>query len=255
MMVIVSIGLVILAGGIWLAGQSPDEASASRLRAAMAVGTGFTLAMLVAELLPETWDIARDHGHGAWTAMAATAVAVWALDHWAGPVLTRRLSPAGGHDHDHGEACCSASVLGHGAACSAVGCLLVCLFVDGAALKASLAAGSALSGMVTLSLVLHLLPEALIGVTMMQAAGASGGAVRQTAWLAAAAFGLGGLLPLEVLPAQHLLVPATAGILLMVNLLHLIPAVNVSRPARWLMVAGGVGFVMIERLAALPPGA
>jgi hypothetical protein len=249
------ITLAILAGGLGLAGRRQGPQAPFRLQVAMALGTGFTLAMLGLELLPETREIAEHHGQGAWAAMAATALGVGLLDRWVGPLLTRWLDPptAHGHHHDHHHGACSHhdSGLGHGAACSAVGCLLICLFVDGAALNASQAASATVSALVSLSLVLHLLPEALFCVTMMQAAGAAPQTVTRTAWLAAAAFAAGGLLPLQILPAQHLLIPAAAGILLMVNVIHLLPAVNVSRSARWQVLAGAGVFWLIERLLSL----
>ncbi|MDB5099574.1 MAG: hypothetical protein JWM80_3995 [Cyanobacteria bacterium RYN_339] len=178
-----------VAGGLWVARQPQASLNAERQALLMAAGGGLLFATLLCELLPEMLV----HGWAlGFPAMVAGMLAVMGFERFvAGPVgafLDRHVGlDDGGHGpcdhHHHGP---RPTVMSHGAACSVLGCLLVCTFFDGIALTASLGAGLHIGMMVAIGLLFHLLPEGIVAASVVRGAGRSATA----AGVAAIAVGL-----------------------------------------------------------------
>ncbi len=263
---------VTMAGGLWVANMSRELLTPARLRGIMALGAGFLVALVLLELLPASVEQAGGDAHGVFGLVLAAAAAVFAFDRWIAPRLSfldvshdddgcahhHDYSHDHGHDHgdghgahaDHAHAACGHPILGHGAACSALGCLAVCTFFDGVALSASFAAGSSLGWLVMVGLILHLLPEGILAASVTLAAGASKRMARRAVLIVGVALVLGALMPFLMGPLVPLALPVAAGILLFVAFAQLIPAAATTSLGAWLVLAGGASFWLIEQFVS-----
>lgn len=259
-----------MAGGLWVANLSREWLTPARLRGIMALGAGFLVALVLLELLPASVEQAGGEAHGVFGLVLAAAAAVFAFDRWIAPRLSfldvsqdvdgcahhHDYPHDHGHDHgdghgphaDHAHAACGHPILGHGAACSALGCLAVCTFFDGVALSASFAAGSTLGWLVMVGLILHLLPEGILAASVTLAAGASKRMARRAVIIVGVALLLGALMPFMMGPLVPFALPIAAGILLFVALAQLIPAAATTSAGAWLVLVGGGSFWLIEQL-------
>ncbi|MNK66133.1 zinc transporter ZupT [compost metagenome] len=261
-----------MAGGLWVANLSRDLLTPGRLRGIMALGAGFLVALVLLELLPASVEQAGGEAHGVFALVLAAAAAVFAFDRWIAPKLSfldishdddgcahhHDYAHDHGHDHgdghgshaDHAHAACGHPILGHGAACSALGCLAVCTFFDGVALSASFAAGSSLGWLVMVGLILHLLPEGILAASVTLAAGASKRMARRAVLIVGVALILGALMPFLMGSLVPFALPVAAGILLFVALAQLIPAAATTSMGAWLVLVGGGSFWLIEQLVS-----
>jgi zinc transporter ZupT len=259
-----------MAGGLWVANLSRDWLSPARLRGIMALGAGFLVALVLLELLPASVEQAQGEAHAVFGLVLAAAAAVFAFDRWIAPrldFLDVKHQDDGcahhhdyphdhGHDHggghgerpDHAHAACGHPILGHGAACSALGCLAVCTFFDGVALSASFSAGSTLGWLVMVGLILHLLPEGILAASVTLAAGASQRTARRAVLIVGVALLLGAAMPMLFGSLLPFALPVAAGILLFVAFAQLIPAAATTTAGALLVLAGGGGFWLLEQL-------
>lgn len=258
-----------MAGGLWVANLSREWLTPARLRGIMALGAGFLVALVLLELLPASIAHSGKEPHAVFGLVLAAAAAVFAFDRWVAPKLTF-LDPAHdddgcahhhdyphdhGHDHgdghgerpDHAHAACGHPILGHGAACSALGCLAVCTFFDGVALSASFAAGSSLGVLVMIGLLLHLLPEGILAASVTLAAGASKRMAQRAVLIVGVALLLGAAMPMLLGPLVPFALPIAAGILLFVAFAQLIPVATTTSAGAWLVLVGGGSFWLLER--------
>ena len=264
--------IAIIAGGFLLVRRSAQEVAQGRLNGLMAVGGGFTLALVLLEMMPIALSNAPDDKHWVLASAFGGLVAVWAFDRWVAPRLAFLGGPgsalahahgapvahhahAHGHDHGHGHSHdhdhhdhsgCHHSGLSKGAACSAIGCLVTCLLFDGAALGTSVLAGQHLGALVLAGVLLHAVPEGLLVAMMALATGGSTRRAQRVAILAGSAFGVGMVLPFLMGSLSGNLLPFTAGTLLYTVITHLLPAAAATRRGTVLAAGGGVGFWVLD---------
>lgn len=261
-----------MAGGMWLASRPRRWLTHERLSAMMALGGGLLLAVLFFELLPASLE---HGGNNALSWAFGGILSVLAFERYLAPHLGF-LSPEGAHDHghdpdhphDHGpdhahghghdhahDTGPLAPLLSHGAACSALGCLLVCTFFDGVAMAAGFALEFQVGLLVMIGLLAHIIPEGMLAATVVLAAGNPARHARRAAIATGVAFMLGMALPLALGGASGSLgiaLPLASGVLLYVVLVQIVPiALGTSRGVP-LVVAGALIFGLIERL--LPHG-
>lgn len=260
---------VTMAGGLWVANLSKEWLTPSRLRGIMALGAGFLVALVLLELLPASVEQAQE-AHEVFALVLAAAAAVFAFDRWVAPRLSfldvkhhddgcahhHEYPHDHGHDHgpghgaqpDHAHAACGHPILGHGAACSALGCLAVCTFFDGVALSAAFAAGSNLGWLVMIGLILHLLPEGILAASVTLAAGASARTARRAVLIVGGALLIGAVVPMLFSGLLPFALPIAAGILLFVAFAQLIPAAATTTAGALLVLGGGGAFWVLEQL-------
>ena len=261
-----------MAGGMWLASRPRRWLTHERLSAMMALGGGLLLAVLFFELLPASLE---HGGNNALSWAFGGILSVLAFERYLAPHLGF-LSPEGAHDHghepghphDHGpdhahghghdhahDTGPLAPLLSHGAACSALGCLLVCTFFDGVAMAAGFALEFQVGLLVMIGLLAHIIPEGMLAATVVLAAGNHARHARRAAIATGVAFMLGMALPLALGGASGSLgiaLPLASGVLLYVVLVQIVPiALGTSRGVP-LVVAGALIFGLVERL--LPHG-
>lgn len=263
-----------MAGGMWLASRPRRWLTHERLSAFMAIGGGLLLAVLFFELLPASLE------HGGKLALTwafAGILVVLVFERYVAPQLTF-LSPGGAHDHDHPhghdhhhahgpdhahghghdhahDTGPLAPLLSHGAACSALGCLLMCTFFDGVAMAAGFALEFQVGLLVMIGLLAHIIPEGMLAATVVLAAGNPAHYARRAAIATGVAFLLGMAVPLALGGASGSLgiaLPLASGVLLYVVLVQVVPVALHSKGGVPLIVAGALIFGLIERL--LPHG-
>jgi zinc transporter ZupT len=261
-----------MAGGMWLASRPRAWLTHERLSAMMAVGGGLLLAVLFFELLPASIE---HGGKSAFLWAFAGILAVLAFERYVAPHLDF-LSPnqggdghghahdhhcddpghghGHGHDHHHDTAPL-APLLTHGAACSALGCLLVCTFFDGVAMAAGFALEFQVGLLIMIGLLAHIIPEGMLAATVVLAAGNDPKYAHRASIATGVAFLLGMAVPLALGGATGSLgiaLPLASGVLLYVVLAQVVPVALRTASGVPLVVVGALVFGLVERL--LPHG-
>jgi zinc transporter ZupT len=261
-----------MAGGMWLASRPRRWLTHERLSAMMALGAGLLLAVLFFELLPAALH-QGDEGR-ALTWLFGGILAVMVFERYLAPHLDLigdedEVACSHGHgehpphDHGHGHVhgyaqegvahgeVTHAHLLSHGAACSALGCLMVCTFFDGVAMAAGFALNFSIGLLVMVGLLAHILPEGMLAAAVVLAAGRSKRLAHRAAIATGAAFLLGLGLPLALGGATGTLgfaLPLASGVLLYVVLGQLVPVALRTQTGVPLVIAGAALFGLVERL-------
>lgn len=261
-----------MAGGLWVASRSREWLNPERLEGLMALGGGLLMAGVLFELLPESIEQAK---RNAFYLLFAGVLAVLLFERYLAPRLTflnpphaeehadcplhghghHHEGPHEGHDahdhsHEHIHAHHSGTLLSHGAACSALGCLLVCTFFDGVAMAASFNISTHVGLLVGLGLAFHILPEGLLASAVVLASGNSKKWARRAAFATGASIMLGMLVPSViggVAGTAAYALPVAAGVLLYVVLVQMVPLALRSAKGVPLLIVGAAIFEVIER--------
>lgn len=260
-----------MAGGMWIASRPRRWLTHERLSAMMALGAGLLLAVVFFELLPAS--LHQGDESRALMCMFGGILAVMGFERYLAPHLDligdedEASCAHGGHGHGdhhdahghvhgyaqdvaHGEVAHS-HMLSHGAACSALGCLMVCTFFDGVAMAAGFSLNFSIGLIVMVGLLAHILPEGMLAAAVVLAAGRSRRLATRAAIATGVAFLAGLALPLLVGGATGTLsfaLPLASGVLLYVVLGQLVPVALRTPTGVPLVVAGAVLFGLVERL-------
>ena len=283
-----------MAGGMWLASRPRRWLTHGRLSAAMALGGGLLLAVLFFELLPASLEHGGQRAF-VWAFAGILAVLAFerylapylgflspagghdhaghahvghdhaqhdhdhhGYDHDHSGHAHHCEVPAHGHGHGHDhhhDTAPLAPLLTHGAACSALGCLLVCTFFDGVAMAAGFALEFQVGLLVMIGLLAHIIPEGMLAATVVLAAGNDARDAKRASIATGVAFLLGMAVPLLLGGASGSLgiaLPLASGVLLYVVLGQVVPVALRTASGVPLVVAGALVFGLIERL--LPHG-
>ncbi|MEB3329611.1 MAG: ZIP family metal transporter [Candidatus Sericytochromatia bacterium] len=261
-----------MAGGMWIASRPRRWLTHERLSAMMALGAGLLLAVLFFELLPASLHQGDEGRALSW--LFGGILAVMVFERYLAPHLDLlgdedeatcahgHGAPGHephGHGHVHGYAqegvahgeVAHAHLLSHGAACSALGCLMVCTFFDGVAMAAGFTLNFSIGLLVMVGLLAHILPEGMLAAAVVLAAGRSKRLAHRAAIATGAAFLLGLGLPLALGGATGTLgfaLPLAAGVLLYVVLGQLVPVALRTPTGVPLVLAGAMLFGVVERL-------
>lgn len=139
-----------------------------------------------------------------------------------------------GHSHSH-------HLISHHAACSAVGCLLVCAFFDGIQISSAFMMGSKLGWLTVLGLMFHVLPDGALASTLAMAGGMGVKSARVVTGLTALSMWLGVLFSSALkglFDFNHYILPMTCGVLLYVTFVHLLPVALRARFGLFILLAG-----------------
>jgi zinc transporter ZupT len=252
-----------MAGGLWIASRPGTWLTTERLAGLMALGAGLLMAVLAFELLPASVEHGGPHVFG-W--LFAGVVAVLLFERYLAPRLTfltpKTIHPHHAHDHhdhdhdhdhghDHAHDHSHGALLSHGAACSALGCLLVCTFFDGVAMSAGFAVSPQVGFLIAIGLIAHMLPEGVLASTVVLASGNSAKLARRAAIATGVAFLLGMVIPMllhGVVGTMTVVLPFAAGVLLYVVLGQLMPVALRTASGVPLVIAGALIFGLVERL-------
>jgi zinc transporter ZupT len=230
------IALIVVLLGMLIMGRAGRHINLDRLQIFIALASGFMLAVLFLELLPE--NIAH-HPAGArhffmWALIGMGFVIVFERygirklrfiekffhsDHAAlKTVEIHDEHVHEGHDHSHhdhhnleeAEHCehshdhghvhqhTHPELMGFGEVCSAIACFMICSFFDGIALSSVQAVDQQLGILMLIGVVLHLLPEGVLSGVMALAGGASLKAAQKVLIFIGGSFFLGALVPVII---------------------------------------------------------
>ena len=217
-------------GGWWIA-QKEAKALFAWLPLFIAFGTGLLLAMAVTEFTPHSFAEPSP-----WTPlwMLFGILLVVFSDKYLAPLLGPDHSKSCSH-HSHGF-----KMISSAAACSSIGCIIVCAFFDGIEIFTAFELSSRLGWFIALGLLFHIVPEGAIAAGLSLAGGfTKKSAYRSLLFIAMALFlgVLSGALLSRWVDFDSTLLPLASGILLYVCIGHLMP---VALKHRW----GIVGILM-----------
>lgn len=270
----------ILAGYI-VAARPNAKVSERFLKSSMALGAGFLIAVVFFELLPVALERTQNPDQVFMNVFLGTSL-VFIFDRWVAPHLTfwddshdheddgcahhHEYTHDHGHNHpfitgpkpQHAHAACGHAILGHGAACSAVGCLIVCSFFDGIAFSGGMVHDRALGLIIFTGQVLHVVPEGLLASSLILAADGKVQSAKKAAFATGIFFLLGALIPglVGTVPVlmdkvdmiHNFFLAFSAGILLYVGMAQLVPASGSSKFDSGLIVAGSLAFLVLHSL-------
>lgn len=233
LLVSLAIALAVVLLGMMIMGRAGRHINLDRLQIFIALASGFMIAVLFLELLPET---ILQYPQGSrpffmWALFGMGMVVVlerygikklrfiekfFHSDHSAlqnvethdehvheshghGHHDHHNLEEAEhcNHSHDHGHVHqhTHLDLMGHGEVCSAIACFMICSFFDGVALASVQAVDQKLGLVMIVGVILHLLPEGILSGVMALAGGASMKAAQKVLFFIGGSFVLGALIP------------------------------------------------------------
>ena len=151
------------------------------------------------------------------------------------------------HEHGHIHRHTHMEVIGHGEVCSAIACFMICSFFDGIALSSVQKVDAKLGLIMIIGVVLHLLPEGILSGTMALAGGASLKAAQKVLFFIGGAFVTGALIPYFITGFESIFLAVSSGILIFVTLVQLLPtALRLKFAPLW--VGAGVAVYFVSHL-------
>jgi zinc transporter ZupT len=254
--IFIALSMILL--GMLIMGRAGRHVNMDRLQVFIAIASGFMMAVLFIDLLPENLIKFPDGPRRffAWSMLGM--ILVVAFERYGVPRLRfvevffkpdeEKLSNIETHDeaihahshHDHSDlkeaAHCEHShdhahlhththleVLGTGEVCSAIACFMICAFFDGIALASVQAVDAKLGLLLVIGVVLHLLPEGILSGAMALAGGATLKSAQKVLLFIGGAFVLGSLIPFFVQGFESVFLAVSSGILIFVTLVQLLP--------------------------------
>lgn len=195
----------------------------------VSIGTGMLLTISFTEFLPRAF--ANFQKSSSVLFLLGFFIVILA-EKYIGPMISRTDHACQQeHHHNHGELThshiLSRSMISHQAACSSVGCILVCAFFDGLEIPAAFLISQKTGIVVGLGMLFHVVAEGALAVSVAMAGGLSKKATSLGILFVSIAIIVGsfsGLMLSKVLDFEATLLPLASGVLLYVSIGHLLPA-------------------------------
>ncbi len=241
--VILFVSLVIFftsLGGFYVAKKDPKSLF-EWLPYILSVATGILLALAITEFVPHSFE-GDSQFIPIWILLGLLSVVF--ADKYLAPHLGPKHENSCSH-HSHGP-----QIISREAACSSVGCIVVCAFFDGIEIQTAFNLGRDVGWFLALGLFFHVVPEGAIAAGLSLAGGFSGQAARRSVLYISLAMIAGvvfGGLTLKYFKINQILLPFAAGILIYVSIGHLLPVVLKKK---WGLVGVLVGISFILGMAA-----
>lgn len=220
-----------IAVGLLLANQK--EAKLEKyLPYLISIGTGMFIALCFVEFIPHAME--SGGSYAPLLMMAGIWLVVFAEKH-----IAPRLSPEGHKCSSEGTT--AKGCISHNAACTSIGCLLVCAFFDGVELAAGFNIGEKTGYLLSTGMLFHTVPEGALAASIGIAGGFTKRRAQMTVVLVGGAILLGSIFSLvasQLLGFQGIVLPITAGVLLYVSIGHLLP---ISLKSKWGLAGTAVG--------------
>ena len=255
LLVVFIVAILTTSGGLWIASRKPSWYNSTRLSMFVAIGAGLLLGVAFMEFLP----LFSQGGHpDAPILLVAGILTMVVIERYVTPRLNFLDGPDCGHehakDHDHksnSEHEHAHHLISHQAACSAIGCLIVCAFFDGFEIRSAFMVNAATGWVTSFGLFFHILPDGVLAASIALAGGLSKKQAKLVATLTGA-FLIAGALSATLLShwiSFAALLPFATGVLIYVIFIHLFP-VGLKHPngVLWLLV-GALFFAGAHRFA------
>ena len=144
------------------------------------------------------------------------------------------------HEHQH-------HLVSHQAACSAVGCLIVCSFFDGLEIATAFRLSSKTGLLTGFGLLLHILPDGILAASLALAGGASPVRAKLIVLINGTVLVSGALVSIFLFSVSfHYIIPLATGILIYVCLVHLLPVAVRKRNGYWWLLFGLLFFMIFK---------
>lgn len=144
------------------------------------------------------------------------------------------------HEHLH-------HLVSHQAACSAVGCLMVCAFFDGLEITTAFRLDSKTGLLTSGGLLFHILPDGILAASISLAGGASPLKAKFIVLMTGMALVLGSLISIFLISLSfRYMLPLACGILIYVCLVHLLPVAIKERNGYWWPLFGLLFFMTFK---------
>ena len=240
---VMTISIVTALGGIRIATGHPRWYTQKRLWLMMAISSGILLGVIFFEFIPVAFAYSN-----APVLMLLGIIFILLVETYIAPYLNFFDGPKCDHDHakqhDHkGDLAFEHQhhVISHQAACSAVGCLVVCAFFDGFQMRAAFMVDAQTGWVTSMALLFHILPDGVLAASLVIAGGLSRKKALIVAFLTGGCVFTGFLIAtlLGGIPVfNQAVIPFAAGILIYVTLTHLLPA-GIRHPKGFPLILGG----------------
>ncbi len=180
------------------------------------IGSGVLISLCIFEYIPRVYE----HRNSYYSYLLVVCGVLFVI------VAEKYIAPLIGSGHS--EACSTEpSSISHQAACSSIGCILVCAFFDGVEIPASFQLGTQTGMFMSLGMLLHMIPEGAMAASLSVAGGLSKKAQNYGVYFVALAMIVGAISSIvlsKFISFETYLLPFVTGILLYVSLAHLVPS-------------------------------
>ncbi len=206
------------------------------LRHIMTFGAGYLVALIFLDVFPEIG--------GAYQWVLLGILTVFIFDRFVTPSLDflgndeEHCSHHHHNDHNH-------AIIQPSAACSTIGCFILCTFFDGIAIKSAYQTSSVLGNKVLLGQIFHLIPEGLLAFGVTLAAGAKKKNAVASFGAVVVAFLLGFFGPTIVKGWQPVTLAFSAGILIYITFSQLLPISTGGKKGALITLAGSGSFYLL----------
>ena len=251
------VAVVTTGGGFWIAAKRPSWYSDHALHGLVAIGTGLLLSVGLLEFLPVAFS---QNPQEAPILIIAGLLFILFVENYLSPHLNFLEGHDCHHDHakdhDHKEKPAQEHthhLISHQAACSAVGCLVICGFFDGFEMLTAFSISTQTGWTTCLGLLFHVLPDGVLAASIALAGGMSKARARLVSSLTGGMLLLGALLASSLLglwpESRPMILAFSTGVLLYVVLMHLLPVGMKHRKGFFLITFGGLLFLAIHLLS------
>jgi len=231
-----AIAVITVLGGIWFsnhAARSPYGMNVT-LPLLTALGSGMLLMICLLEFIPHSYSSGPASSIS--LLIFSGILIVVLFERYIAPRFdigpkTCDHALGGGHHH-HGAEEKISNLISAEAACTSVGCMVICAFFDGIALHSSFELGDRTGLLVGSSMALHVAPEGALASVMALAGGMSTRNANFSAVMVGVAVLLGTLVSALLgifFEFEAFGLPVVTGVLLFVSFSHLLPAAMRSR--------------------------
>ncbi len=276
--IVIALSMIVL--GMLIMGRAGRHINMDRLQVFIAVASGFMMAFLFIDLLPE--NLIQFPGGPriffAWSLLGMILVIAFerygvprlrfvetffhpdketlshiethdpsvheGATHHEHHDLAEAVQCEHSHDHAHLHRHTHMEVLGTGEVCSAIACFMICSFFDGIALSSVQAVDPHLGFLMVIGVILHLLPEGVLSGAMALAGGANLKSAQKVLLFIGGAFVLGSLIPFFIKGFESTFLAVSTGILIFVTLVQLLPtALKLKFAPAWILLGAGMYWV------------
>ncbi|MCB0391057.1 MAG: ZIP family metal transporter [Bdellovibrionales bacterium] len=207
----------------------------------LSFGTGILLSVAITEFIPHAFT-RNDFSSSYW--LLAGILTVIVADKYLAPLLGPQHSKHCTH-HSHGPKLLSSS-----AACSSIGCIIVCAFFDGIEIFTAFQLGPDIGWFLALGLFFHVVPEGAIVAGLSLAGGFGKKSAYKSVFYIALAILLGvfgGSQIVNYIDFHKNLLPFASGVLLYVSIGHLLPIALKNRGGIFIVVLGALVMSLIKQ--------
>lgn len=243
-------------GGLWIATKKPSWYTQERLWMIVAIATGLLLGIAFFEFIPHSFET---NPHSTPYYMAFAVIFMIIVETKIAPKLNffegKSCSHDHAKDHDHKKNPNQEHqhhLISHHAACSALGCLIVCAFFDGFQIRSAFLVDIKTGWITSLSLLFHLLPDGVLAASIAIAGGMNSSRAKITSVITGGTFIIGSVVASFLGPylgQSNLILSFAAGLLIYVVFIHLLPVGMKHKNGLYFVLLGLLIFVSIQSVS------